>query len=68
MRTNRDDVRGRTIAMSEHTAQQALAMPMIEVHGPDAKKPYPRQFLTLSLVAASLSFWTVVILVIAHIG
>jgi len=59
---------GRTIVMSDHTAQQALAMPMIEARGTIAKEPVPREFLTLSLVATCLAFWTVVILAVAHLG
>jgi hypothetical protein len=57
---------GRTIVMSDHTAQQALAMPMIEAQ--IAKEPVPREFLTLGLVATCLAFWTVVILAVAHLG
>jgi hypothetical protein len=52
--------------MSDNTAEQALTMPMIEAR--DAGMQWPREFLTLGLVAACLSFWTVVILVIAHLG
>ncbi len=52
--------------MSDNTAQQALAMPMIEAGRSSAL--WPREFLTLGLVAACLSFWTVVILAIAHLG
>ena len=59
---------GRTIVMSDHTAQQALAMPMIEVQDASAKTLWPREFLTLSLVATCLTFWTVVILAMAHLG
>jgi len=52
--------------MSDNAAQQALAMPMIEA--PEARTLWPREFLTLGLVVASLSFWTVVILAITHLG
>ena len=54
--------------MSDNTAQQTLAVPMIEVHGAGARTAWPREFLTLSLVAACLSFWTVILLVITHLG
>jgi hypothetical protein len=52
--------------MSDHSAQQTLAMPMIE--GARAAEPLPRQFLTLGLVIVCLAFWTGVILAVAHIG
>ena len=31
-------------------------------------KPYPREFVTLGLVAFCLSFWTLVIFSVAHSG
>jgi hypothetical protein len=57
---------GRIIAMSDHSAQQALPMPMIEVHSAGAQKLWPREFLTLGLVGTCLSFWAIVILIITH--
>lgn len=52
--------------MSHQTSQQALAMPMIETRGASAQ--CPREFLTLGLVGVCLSFWTVVVLVLTHLG
>ena len=33
----------------------------------DEDKPWPREYLTLAVVAASLGFWTLVLLIIATI-
>jgi hypothetical protein len=54
--------------MPDHTAQQALAMPMIEARDTIAKELIPREFLTLSLVATCLAFWSIVILAVAHLS
>jgi len=50
--------------MSDQMTQQAAAMPMVDARA--AK--WPREIVTLSLVAFCLSFWSIVILAIARMG
>lgn len=62
--------------MSDSAGEQALtdtglsaAQSLLSIDaGRNQGKPYPREFVTLGLVAFCLSFWTIVILSVAHSG
>lgn len=60
--------------MSDYVGEQALADPAtgaqgilyIGIDADRTDKPYPREFVTLGLVAFCLSFWTIVVWALAH--